>query len=551
MKDREHNVLSVLRGVASRVPDRTALVLEKALEEPGRGESRITFAGLWERIGRAAAGLRRRGLKPGDRAIVMIPMSIDLYVALLGLLKLGAVAVFVDPWIGRRQIAAFAAFAEPSAWLGIPKSHLLRLLDRRLRAIPLAVTTGGRLGPLPAKHTLAELERETGDHGDDDLDQVHPVAPDDPALVTFTSGSSGEPKGANRTHGFLLAQHRALAAEFPAQPEDVDMPMFPVFALNNLASGIPSIVPAMDFRRVENVDAGRILRQMQTHGVTTCTASPPFFDRLAEHLAARPDVPPDNVPRLRRLLTGGATVSDAQLRSWRKVLPNPELLVVYGSTEAEPVAHLTAEERLGAVNDLRPKTPGYCVGHPSERVRTKLIRIHDGPVDQPEELPPGEIGELTVTGDHVCRDYYRNPQAVRDNKITDPDGTVWHRMGDTGSFDTAGRFWIAGRVHSTIHRRGGLVHPQLAEQAARGDDERIRRIAAVGLPDPAGEERAVVVVETAEAGEEMKEDIRERLAAVGIEIDEIVLTREPLPVDPRHNSKIDYGRVRGWLEGRR
>jgi len=530
MKDPRHNVLAVLRDVAARVPDRTALVLE----EPGRGESRITFAGLWERIGRAAAGLRRRGLGPGDRAIVMIPMSIDLYVALLGLLKLGAVAVFVDPWIGRRQIAAFAAFAEPRAYLGIPKSHLLRLLDGRLRAIPLSVTTGGRLGPLPARHTLGELETEPGD------DDVHPVDPDDPALVTFTSGSSGEPKGANRTHGFLLAQHRALAAEFSAREEDVDMPMFPVFALNNLASGVPSIVPAMDFRRVEKVDAGRVLRQMHTHGVTTCTASPPFFDRIAEHLAVHPDIK----PRLRRLLTGGAPVSDAQLRTWRKALPDPELLVVYGSTEAEPVAHLTAEERLAAVNDLRPGTPGYCVGHPSERVKTKLIRIVDGPVDRPDELPPGEIGELIVTGDHVCRDYYRNPQAVRDNKITDPDGTVWHRMGDTGSFDTAGRFWIAGRVHSTIHRRGGLLHPQLVEQAARGDDDRIRRIAAVGLDD-----RAVLVVET-DAGEEMKQDIAKRLAAAGIEIDEIdeiVLTREPLPVDPRHNSKIDYGRVGAWL----
>jgi len=138
---------------------------------------------------------------------------------------------------------------------------------------------------------------------------------------------------------------------------------------------------------------------------------------------------------------------------------------------------------------------------------------------------------------------------VRDNKITDPDGTVWHRMGDTGSFDTAGRFWIAGRVHSTIHRRGKLLHPQLVEQAARGDDERIRRIAAVGLPDPAGEERAVLVIETAEtgAGEDIKRDVAERLAVVGLEIDEIVLTREPLPVDPRHNSKIDYGRVGAWL----
>jgi acyl-CoA synthetase (AMP-forming)/AMP-acid ligase II len=537
-EDTLHNVLAVLRDVAARFPERPALVME---DDAGR-EARITFAGLWERVDRVSVGLRRCGLQAGDRAIVMIPMSIDLYAALLGLLKMGAVAVFVDPWIGARQIAAFAAFAEPRAFLGIPKSHALRLLDRRLRDIPVTVTTGGRLGALPARRGLAELEKEAGDG------EVHPVAPDDPALVTFTSGSSGEPKGANRTHGFLLAQHRALAAEFPARDGEVDMPMFPVFALNNLASGVTSVVPAMDFRRVEAVDAARILRQMQKHRVATCTASPPFFDRLAERLKVDlPDRPP-----LRRLLTGGAPVSDAQLRAWRRALPDSEILVVYGSTEAEPVAHLTAEERLDAANDLRPRAPGYCVGHPSPRVRTKVIRIHDGPVElgpwswKDWEVASGEIGELLVSGDHVGRDYYRNPQAVRENKIADRDGTVWHRMGDTGSFDSHGRFWIAGRVHSTIQRRSGPVHPQLVEQAASGGDERIRRLAAVGLPDPLGGERAVLVVET-ESGPELMQDITARLDAAGLEVDDTVFTRDPLPVDPRHNSKIDYRKLRERL----
>ncbi len=525
----EHNVLSVLRDVAARVPERAALIMEDA----GGRESRITFAGLWERVDRVSVGLRRRGLQPGDRAIVMIPMSIDLYAALLGLLKMGAVAAFVDPWIGARQIAAFAAFAAPRAYLGIPKSHVLRLLDRRLRAIPLAVTTGGRLGPLPARHTLAELEQAAGDG------EIHPAVLDDPALITFTSGSSGEPKGANRTHGFLLAQHRALAAEFPAQDSEVDMPMFPVFALNNLASGVTSVVPVMDFRRVESVDAARVLRQMKAHGVTTCTASAPFFDRIAEV------IDPQARPPLRRLLTGGAPVSDAQLRTWRRALPAPEILVVYGSTEAEPVAHLTAEERLDAVNDLRPQAPGYCVGRPSPRARTKVIRLGGG---LEEELPTGEIGELIVTGDHVSRDYYRNPRAVQENKIADPAGAVWHRMGDTGSFDTAGRFWIAGRVHSTIHRRGGPVHPQLVEQAAKGEDDRIRRLAAVALPDPLGGERAVLVVETASSSDLMQ-DIAARLAAAGLEVDDVIFTREPLPVDPRHNSKIDYPKLRKNLIG--
>jgi acyl-CoA synthetase (AMP-forming)/AMP-acid ligase II len=532
------NVISVLAAVARRVPERPALVME---ERDGTSRA-VTFAGLWERIDRAAAGLSARGLAAGERTIVMIPMSIELYVVLLALLKIGAVAVFVDPWIGWRQVAAFAAFAEPRAYLGVPRSHALRLLSPRLYAIPLAVTTGARLGPLPAQVTLAELEAAPGDG------LVAPVAPEAPALITFTSGSSGEPKGANRTHGFLLAQHRALAAEFPARDGDVDMPMFPVFALNNLAAGVTSVVPRMDFRRVERVDAAGVRRQMAAHRVTTCTASPPFFDRLAAHLAERGG----SRPSLRRALTGGAPVSDAQLLAWRRALPATELVVVYGSTEAEPVAHLAAGERLAALSAECPDAAGYCAGRPVERLRAKVIRIHPGPIALGAdgwagwELPAGEIGELVVAGEHVCRDYYRNPQAVAENKIAGPDGAVWHRMGDTGYLDREGRFWLAGRVHSTIYRGGEAVHPQLVEQAARGDDPRVRRAAAVGMPDPALGERVVVVVE-GEGGEELAREVARRVADAALPCDEVKVTREELPVDPRHNSKIDYARLRERL----
>jgi acyl-CoA synthetase (AMP-forming)/AMP-acid ligase II len=550
------NVVAILAEVARRVPARLALATED--HRSGRRQ-RASFAELWQRIDRASAGLRRLGLEPGERAIVMIPMSIDLYVVLLALLKLGAAAVFVDPWIGWRQIAAFAAFAAPRLYAGTPRSHLLRLLSGRLRAIPLTVTASRRLGRLPAAHTLAELEQDEGDG------RIAPAAADDPALITFTSGSSGEPKGANRTHGFLLAQHRALAAEFPACEDDVDMPMFPVFALHNLASGISSVVPAMDLRRVDQVDAGRMLAQMAVHGVTTCTASPPFFDRIAAALADNPR----RRPALRRLLSGGAPVSDAQLAAWQRALPATEVRLVYGSTEAEPVAQITAAERGRLQAQL-----GFCVGRPGDQVQARVIRIHRGPVALGAggwaewELARGEIGELVVTGDHVGKDYYRNPRAMAENKIVDRDGTVWHRMGDTGWLDDAGRFWLAGRVHSTIFRAGQAVHPQLVEQAAQEASASIRRVAAVGLPDAVLGEKVVLVVESAPAGlpgglaqalrasppssaeamrRELADRLADRLASRGQPVDDIILTRQPLPLDPRHRSKIDYPRLQTRL----
>lgn len=558
------NIVAELAELARVYPEREALIVA--------GGGRLTFGELWARVDRVGTGLGALGLGAGDRALVFIPMSLELYVVLLAVLKVGAVAVFIDPWASKRQIAAFARFAEPRAFVGVGRSHLLRLLSPALRRLPITVTTGRRLGPFPAPHTLAELNgappdglggfvlgslgelfrrgrrksshsppREPTEPFPSARLTVYASAASDPALVTFTSGSSGEPKGTNRTHGFLMAQHRALVAEFPPREGDVDLTMFPVFALNNLASGVPTVIPRMDFRRVDAVDGRRAADDMHRHRVTTAVASPPFFDRLCAAVTAGHAT----APSLRRLISGGAPVSDHQLRAWRRALPETEILLAYGSTEAEPIAHLSAEERLHL-----PATPGLPAGIPCSCVEAKLVRIHRGPIEldargwAPWKVEAGEVGELVVTGDHVAKEYFRNPRAFRENKIVDADGTVWHRTGDTGAFDGRGMFRLAGRVHSTIFRRGIAVHPLPIELAARGDDERIRRLAAVGLPDAELGERVVVVVES---DADLEPELRERLARAGLEIDQLIVTTKPLPVDPRHNSKIDIPRLRARL----
>jgi long-subunit acyl-CoA synthetase (AMP-forming) len=320
-------------------------------------------------------------------------------------------------------------------------------------------------------------------------DAMHDAAADDKALITYTTGSSGRPKGVNRTHRILVAQHERLAEEFPAREGDVDYCAFPVFALNNLALGVTT-----------SLDDPAI--------ATTATASPPFFDEASGH-------------PFRRILTGGAPVTDLQLQTWMKKWPEAEIVLAYGSSEAEPVAHITAEERL------RIGGRGYIAGKIVAGVKTRLEMIDD------------RVGELLVSGDHVCRNYDNDPRATQQNKVLDRDGTSWHRMGDTGWFDEEGRFRIAGRVYSTIWRYGVPVHAQLVEQAALGNDSRIRRVAAVAV----GARVAVVV----ESDDDVGDDVRARLAAAGEPCDIVLVTREPLPVDPRHGSKIDYDKLRARL----
>lgn len=525
----DHNVGKLLAEVAGKSPEKLALVLPERLQVPP-----ITFGQLWDRAGRFSESLRRAGLQAGDRVIVMVPMSIDLYVVLLGLIRVGCVAVFVDPWMPLSRIAKFAKYAEPKAFVGIPKSHCIRWLQPSLRRLPITVSTGPTWGGWIAKYRLSDLLK-----GAVATASLAAVRATDPALITFTSGSSGEPKGANRTHQFLLAQHRALATEFPYLPTDVDLPMFPVFALNNLVSGVTSIVPDMDFRRVAAVSGATIYQQMQQHGVTTCTASPPLLDRLASTGLTK-DLP------LRRILTGGAPISDNQLERWHEAFPHAKIVVAYGSTEAEPVADIDSHARL----QLEHPRHGFCMGRPIAAIATRIIPIQLGPISETDwedqSLPVGQTGELVVSGDHVCRDYYRNESATRENKLLDRTQRLWHRMGDTGYFDADGRFWLVGRVHSSIRRAGQWLHPQLIEQKIAECFPQIKQVAAVGFPDEELEQGLVVLVVAAPGVVEVSQ-IEAALAQANYPCDRCLILQEPLPVDPRHNSKIDYDQARKLL----
>lgn len=524
-----HNVGRLLAEVAKQTPDKLALVLPERMKIPP-----ISFGELWERAGRVAVALQQAGTKTGDRVIVMVPMSIDLYVVLLGIIRLGCVAVFVDPWMPLARIAKFANYAAPTAFVGIPKSHWIRWLQPTLRRLPITVSTGANWGGWIARYRLPDLLRTTTA-----TDLLAPVRPTDPALITFTSGSSGEPKGANRTHQFLLAQHRALAQEFPYQRTDVDLPMFPVFALNNLVSGVTSIVPDMDFRRVAAVCGSTIYQQMLRHGVTTCTASPPLLDRLA-HTGLTKDLP------LRRILTGGAPISDEQLERWHAAFPNAKIVVAYGSTEAEPVADIDSNERL----QLAHPRHGFCMGRPISAIETRIVPIQPGAITEShwekQCLDVGLIGELLVSGEHVCRDYYRNESATRENKLYDQEQRLWHRMGDTGYFDAEGRFWLVGRVHSSIKRAGQWLHPQLIEQRVIEQLPYVQQVAAVGYPDvELGQGLGLLAV--AAPGLVEVAQIEAILAAADWPCDRCLIVQEPLPVDPRHNSKIDYDQARKLL----
>lgn len=507
----------------------------------------ISFNRFAEGIDRVAAGLRALGLRRGDRAIIFLPMGVLMYTAMFAVQRLGAIAVFLDSWARRHQLGASAACVQPKAMISHRSAFDLVAGLPEFGGLDIRIVAGpGADAPFTAR--LEDLVQRAG------CVPVEPVEPEDTALVTFTTGSSGVPKGANRTHRFLCAQHEALASLLPYEPSDADLPAFPIFSLNNLACGVTTVIPALDLAAPGPRDAALLATQILHEGVTCATLSPSMLVGVAR-FCAKAGI---ELAGLRRAVTGGAPISRDNVRDFLRVAPRAACWVLYGSTEVEPMAHIEAREMLALPENPDPEIveEGVNVGRVSPELEYKFIRIRRGPIDLKEEgwaaleIPAGGVGEFIVTGDHVCRDYFNNEDAFRRAKIVDERGRVWHRTGDLARLDAAGHLWVVGRIHNVIERGGRLCFPVRAEILLKRLPF-VRQAAFVGLPDPSLGERTVAVaaLDPAKSGETgARAEILRLFAKNGIPVDDVFFV-ESIPMDPRHHSKVEYDMLRKQLEG--
>ncbi len=523
--------------ILSHPPERTALVLPTAWDEDRVTESvTVTFGELGARIGAVQGALAREGFRRGDRVVVMFGVGLDLYALVLGLLASGMAAVLIDTGMGPKKVLAAM---KTSGAKGIVSVHAL--LRHRWWVPTLwglkkySVDSSG----LFLRRAVRLLAPGPGDSRRDSAD----VDGDDHALITFTSGSTGRPKGADRTHTLLTEQHLALAEHFPADPDEIDMPCFPVVTLHNLCCGIPTVLPPVDFRAVSEAPARAVWSWATEHGVTRMSGAPAYVERLLDALEDGTAAAPET---LRAVGVGGARVSRELCARVGMMLPRVRGMVLYGSTEAEPIASVDFDDVLGAVGE------GVLVGTPADAAEVALVDLPEpAPVDlgddsiAPYVVGDRDPGELIVRGKHVNRGYLDDVEATRANKLFEPDGTVWHRTGDVARWDRHGRLWLTGRVKDLVRAGDTVLHPYPLEEA-------LDRLPSVGRACLLQLDAApTVVVQPANgtdpnvARDAAREFVRKR------ELDGVVVwTVDAIPMDSRHNSKIDRVALRERLNGR-
>jgi acyl-CoA synthetase (AMP-forming)/AMP-acid ligase II len=494
-----------------------------AIIDTRRGRPRVlTFEQLERDSCRAARLLTDLGLKPGDAVLVFYPMSAELYVALLALFRLGLVAMFLDPSAGREHIQRCCELHAPKALIASPKAHLLRLVSPALRRIPVKLIIGFPL-PFTTRWARANTLRP--------LTEICDCADDTPALLTFTSGSTGQPKAAVRTHGFLMRQHHILCDELKLTAGDVDVATLPIVLLTNLGAGVTSLVPDADLRYPGKVAPGPVVEQMLRHHASSSVASPAFFERLTRYCGERQIT----LPGVKKLYTGGAPVFPRVLDQMHRTAPNAEVIALYGSTEAEPIAQISRDHISEADHRAMLAGRGLLAGKPVEMIALRILRDQwgkpAGPFTRAEFearcCPASEPGEIVVAGEHVLKGYL-NGQGDEETKFR-VDGEVWHRTGDAGYLDSAGHLWLLGRCSAKIQDARGELYPFAAETAVY-QDPNVKRAAMVSHQG-----RRVLAVEyydPSKAG-----DIRATLAWTAL--DEVRVCAS-IPVDKRHNAKIDY-----------
>lgn len=523
------NIATILQTQATTHPRLPAII------DTYRGRSRTTsFAKLEVSAGRAASLLKQSGLQPGDTVLLFHPMSAELYIILAALFRLGLVAMFLDPSAGKDHIQRCCALYPPKALIASTKAHLLRLCSPALRHIPLKFAIGF---PVPGAVSWKLSSRRSAEGGSASLSpdsQIFPCTPDTPALVTFTSGSTGRPKAALRTHGFLKAQHRVLVGTLELKPGEVDLATLPIFVLANLASGLTTLIPNVDLRFPGAISARTVLASIHANQPLRTVASPAFLERLAQYCQERGLT----LPSFEKIFIGGGPVMPRAITQLQQIAPQAKLTIVYGSTEAEPIAHISHDSIQPEDIAATLQGHGLLVGTPVSAIKLKILRQQwgnpVGPMSHTEFsaacLPPGEAGEIVVSGNHVLPGYLSG-YGNEETKFS-VNGTPWHRTGDAGYLDLQGRLWLLGSCLGRIEDVHGTLYP-LAAEAVAAHHPGIRRAALV-----CHRGQRILAVELNKPRSEVNlATLRASLASMHIQ--RIKVYRK-LPLDKRHNAKIDY-----------
>ncbi len=460
------NLAQNLIDTAGRHPDRLAL---------RQDEQTFTYAQFEALTSVIAGHLRAKGFGPGDRLALSLPNVTAFPLAYYGALRLGGIVVPMNPLFKSREVEYYLKDSGAKIVIGLPNPDTQAGAEAAGCEF-LDVTTLPALLAQPVEPFAQVVDRDD----------------DDTAVLLYTSGTTGSPKGAELRHGNLNANQEVSARTLlQVRPEDVLMGCLPLFHVFGMTTALNTAVSSgAALTLLPRFDPAAALRMIERDKVTIFLGVPTMYSAL---LAARPQVEAD-VSSLRCCVSGGASLPVEVMRKFEKAL-DCIILEGYGLSETSPVAsfnHPDAERKPGSI------------GTPIEGVE---MALHG---DDGQPTPEGEIGEIVIRGHNIMRGYWNKPEATA---AAIRDG--WFYTGDLARRDEEGYYFIVDRSKDMIIRGGYNVYPREIEEVLYEHPD-VTECAVVGVPHPElGEEIAAYVVlrEGAEAdAAALQAYVKERVA---------------------------------------
>jgi long-chain acyl-CoA synthetase len=464
------NLASLLTASAERFPDSVAIRL---------GEVELSYSELDRASGRLATLLGEKGLQPGDRVGVMLPNVPAFPISYYGALRAGGVVVPMNVLLKRREIAFYLEDSGAKlllAWHGFAEEARDGAADAGAELVEVE--------PQSFSSMLEAMEPSLG---------LADTAEEDTAVILYTSGTTGKPKGAELTHSNL---HRNADVSSRTTCEigagDVVFGGLPLFhSFGQTVSMNASLMAGACLTLVPKFDPGEALATMQRDGVTHFYGVPTMYGALLHH----PERESHDTSSLRTCITGGASMPVEVLRGFEEAF-GAIVLEGYGLSETSPVA---CSNHPG-----RERKPG-SIGTPLEGVEMRVVDEDDN------EVAKGEVGEIVIRGHNIMKGYWRRPDATAEAMRGG-----WFHSGDMARTDEDGYFYIVDRKKDLIIRGGYNVYPREVEEVLY-EHPKIREAAVVGIPhEEWGEEigAAVVLHEGEElSAEEVSAYVKEQIAA--------------------------------------
>ncbi|GAA4981896.1 alpha/beta fold hydrolase [Kineococcus glutinatus] len=541
------------RALVERAGSDADAVVEVRAAAGGGGVRRISWRLLHRRTTELAAGLAAHGVRPGQRVSLLVPPGADLTAVLYACLRIGAVPVIADAGLGVRGLTRAVAGAGPDHVIAVRKGLLaaraLGWPGRRIAAGPVSGAVLRLTGATTTLLQVAELgARLLAGRGAGEVLPPEPD-PDADAAVIFTSGSTGPAKGVVYTHRQFALLAAAMGATIRTDPEHGLVSAFAPFALFGPALGATCVVPDMDVTRPATLTAAALADAVVAGGSGSAFLSPASLANVLATADALTAAQREALAGVTTLLSAGAPVHPDLQRRARQLMPLAVPRSPYGATEVLPATDVSLEEVLAA-----GAGEGICVGTPVPGVTVVIAPLaEDGTAAEEVVARAGVTGEVVVRAEHVKDRYDQLWLTHRaSTRVRAPGGLGtgrWHRTGDVGHLDAEGRLWIEGRLAHVVVTGDGVVTPVGPEQRAEAVAG-IARAALVGV-GPRAVRQLLVVAERAEpvrrttvAAPPLARAVR---AATGLDLVAVLLV-PALPVDVRHNSKIDRARVGRWAE---